>query len=194
MRALGLCLGLAAALSGCAGGVARPPQADTVADMALPADWATPGALAATAPDAAANQAWWLRFDGPLQLEISAHPKLLIGGLHIANAPGFDGGEFASMGEAHLALDLWPLLRMRLQIEELSGSDVHIRLQLKKDGRTNWTFNPPARKQDVALQPAPEQAGMAVGDMLALLDIKRVNLSNLLPSLVLSVALALLFG
>jgi uncharacterized protein involved in outer membrane biogenesis len=57
-----------------------------------------------------------VRFDGPMELEISARPKLRVGGLHIANAPGFEGGDFASLGEARLALDHWPLLQKRLQI------------------------------------------------------------------------------
>ncbi len=121
-----------------------------------------------------------VRFEGPLQLEVSARPKLRIGGLHIANAAGFTGGEFASMGEARLALNLWLLLRWHLQIEELAGSDVHVRLQLNKNGSSNWTFNSSGKKQEVALRPAPEQAAsMSVGDMLALLDIKRMSLEKL---------------
>lgn len=119
-----------------------------------------------------------VRFDGPLQFEVSAHPKLIVGGLHIANAAGFAGSEFASLGEARLALDLWPLLRMRFQIEELSGSDVHIRLQLNKEGRANWTFNPSKPKQEVA--PVTKQgSSMELGKMLARLDIQRVSLEKL---------------
>lgn len=117
-----------------------------------------------------------VRFDGPLQLEVSAHPKLHLGGLHIANAPGFGGGEFAALGAARLDLNLWALLRLRLQVEELSGSDVHVRLQLNKDGRSNWTFKPPAPQQQPA---AGGTDSMAVADMLALLDIKRVALDKL---------------
>ncbi len=73
-----------------------------------------------------------VRFEGPMELEISARPKLRVGGLHIANAPGFAGGDFASLGEARLALDLWPLLQKRLQIEEVTGSQVRVRLQIKR--------------------------------------------------------------
>lgn len=117
-----------------------------------------------------------VRFEGALQLEISARPKLHVGGLHLANAPGFSGGEFARLGEARLALNLWSLLRLRLQIEELSGSDVHLRLQLNKNGSNNWTFKSPAQEQ----QPVAGQAdSMAVADMLAQLDIKRVALEKL---------------
>ena len=121
-----------------------------------------------------------VHFDGPLQLEISAHPKLIVGGLHIANAMGFTGNEFANLREAQLALNLWPLLRLRLQIDELSGSDVHIRLQLNKNGSNNWAFNPSGQKQEVVQSPAREHAvSMEFGNLLARLDIKRVSLEKL---------------
>ena len=121
-----------------------------------------------------------VRFDGPMQLEISAHPKLKFGDVHIANAAGFAGGDFATLGEARLALDLWPLLRLRYQIEELSGSDVHIRLQIKKNGSSNWTFKPASQKQQTKPDPDTQQeAGRALEDLLARLDIKRVSLQRL---------------
>ncbi|MDO8991197.1 MAG: AsmA family protein [Sideroxyarcus sp.] len=113
-----------------------------------------------------------MQFAGALQFEISAHPKLRVGGLRIANARGFNGDEFASLGEARLELDLWHLLWGHLQIEELSGSDVHLRLQAHKDGSNNWTFK---RQAADANQPA------STGNhrLLALLDIQRVSLSKL---------------
>ncbi|HUX91852.1 MAG TPA: AsmA family protein [Gallionellaceae bacterium] len=121
-----------------------------------------------------------VRFDGPMLLEISAHPSLKVRGVHIANAAGFAGGDFASLGEARLALDLWPLLRMRLQIEELSGSAVRIRLQLKKNGSSNWTFNSPRQKNEEKADTATEQAAsIELKSLLARLDIKRVSLQNL---------------
>lgn len=121
-----------------------------------------------------------VRFEGPIKLEVSARPKLHVGGLHIANAPGFDREDFASLGDAHLALNLWALLRLRLQIVELSGSDVHVRLQLNKDGSSNWTFKSAGRKKSVA-QPSDAAAGDSaeLEELLARLDIKRVSLENL---------------
>lgn len=117
--------------------------------------------------------------EGALQLEISAHPKLKIGGMHIANAAGFEGGDFASLGEVRLALDLWPLLRLRFQVEELSGSDVRIRLQLKKNGQRNWTFNAGRNKKEIAPPAADSTDNLALESFLARLDIKRVALKNL---------------
>lgn len=116
-----------------------------------------------------------VRIEGPMQFELSAHPRLRVGGMYIANAAGMAGGDFASMGEARLALDLWPLLRMRFQIEELSGSDVRIRLQVNRNGSANWTFNKAKPEQAAAEQ----AASMELGSLLALLDVKRVSLENL---------------
>jgi len=126
----------------------------------------------------AKNMGREVSFDGPMQLEISAHPKLKIGGMHIANAQDFTGGDFVSLGEARLALDLWPLLRFRFQIEELAGSNVHIRLQLKKNGDVNWLLIPSALKlpeEHTKIQPAEN----GLQSVIARLDIKRVLLENL---------------
>lgn len=120
-----------------------------------------------------------VRFEGPMELEISARPRLRVGGLHIANAPGFEGGDFASLGEARLALDLWPLLQRRLQIEEISGSKVNIRLQRRADGSNNWTFIRPQRQAP----PPPTANGqppmISTGDALTMLDVQQVTLENL---------------
>lgn len=121
-----------------------------------------------------------VRFDGVMQLEISAHPSLKVTGMHIANAKGFPDKEFASLGEASLALDLWPLLRLRFQIEELSGSDVHIRLQLLKNGSNNWTFKSSIPQQTEVEPDATGQTDtLGLANILARLDIKRVSLEKL---------------
>jgi uncharacterized protein involved in outer membrane biogenesis len=121
-----------------------------------------------------------VRFEGPMEMEISARPKLRIGGLHVANPPGFGSEDFASLGEARLALDLWPLLfRKRLHIEELAGSDVHARLQLRADGSNNWTFRRPRQPAPKA-PPKPGAAPtMSADQAFALLDIQKVSLEKL---------------
>jgi uncharacterized protein involved in outer membrane biogenesis len=121
-----------------------------------------------------------VRLEGVIEMVISAKPKLRIRGLRIANPPGFGGGEFASLGEAHLKLDLWPLLFHRqLRIEELAGSNVTIRLQSKPDGSNNWALYRPIRSSAAparATGPTPtERAQQAV----ALLDIHQISLEDL---------------
>ena len=118
-----------------------------------------------------------VRFDGPIEMEISAAPRLRIGGLHIANAPGFGSEDFASLGEARLALDLWPLLfSKRLHIEELAGAGVEIHLQRHSDGSNNWTVRrqaPPAPRQP------PAASALRAEQALALLDIQKISLEKL---------------
>ncbi len=115
-----------------------------------------------------------VHFDGPMQLEISARPGLRLGGLTIANAPGFSGNEFASLGEARLKLNLWALLAGRMEIEKLSGSQVRAHLQVNAAGN-NWTFKPASAPRN-----EPAQAGNTdIGALLARLDIERIALENL---------------
>ena len=133
------------------------------------------GRTAAVFSDALGRE---VRFEGPMELEISARPKLRVGGLHIANAPGFTGGDFASLGEARLALDLWPLLRRRLQIEEVTGSQVRVRLQSSVDGANNWTFLR-ARRGAQQRATVPGTSAANADRALALLDIQQVTLENL---------------
>jgi uncharacterized protein involved in outer membrane biogenesis len=120
-----------------------------------------------------------VRFEGPMEMEVSARPKLRIGGLHVANPPGFGDEDFASLGEARLALDLWPLLfKHRLHIEELAGSDVHVRLQVHPDGSNNWTFRRPLPNEVKSPQPAATPS-MRADQALALLDIRKISLDKL---------------
>ena len=120
-----------------------------------------------------------VRFEGPMEMEISARPKLRVGGLHVANPPGFGDEDFASLGEARLALDLWPLLfNQRLHIEELAGSDVDVRLQVRTDGSNNWTFR--RSSQAASNTPGPGATSSRRADRaLALLDIQNISLEKL---------------
>lgn len=117
-----------------------------------------------------------VRFDGALQFDLSAQPKIRIGGLHIANAPGFAGRDFASLGEARLALDLWPLFHFQFKVDELSGRDGVANLQINSAGKNNWTFQP-SRKKDT--QPVENKATLEVDNVLAHLNIQRIALDNL---------------
>ncbi len=120
-----------------------------------------------------------VRLDGPLVLEISARPRLRVGGLHVANASGFEGGDFASLGEARLALDLWPLLiERKLRIEELSGTAVRARLQRHRDGRNNWTFAPRVAAPAPAAR-SSSSSPIGAEEAVSALDIQRISLDQL---------------
>ncbi|MGD2141534.1 MAG: AsmA family protein, partial [Burkholderiales bacterium] len=124
-----------------------------------------------------------VRFDGPMEIEVSARPRLRVGGLHIANAPGFGGGDFASLGEARLAVDLWPLLfEKQLRIDELAGNDVQIRLQSRDDGSNNWTLYRPTRAtgtESASRTRSGPGTSVSAGQAATLLDIQRIVLEQL---------------
>lgn len=121
-----------------------------------------------------------VRFEGAMQYEVSAKPSLHVGGLHIANATGFPGSEFASLGDSRLELNLWSLLRLRLEVDELTGREVQIRLQSKKDGSNNWAFKPTLQNKEANKPPhAVNGSGMDLDNLLTRLDIKRVSLEDL---------------
>ena len=92
-----------------------------------------------------------VRLEGPLELVPTLRPSLRIGGVHIANPPGFSQPEFASLGEAHLQLDLPAALRGQVLVHEIGAKEVRARLEQAADGRVNWAFELPAPQQ----QPGP---------------------------------------
>ncbi|MGH8632176.1 MAG: hypothetical protein ACREU7_15620, partial [Burkholderiales bacterium] len=116
-----------------------------------------------------------VRFVGPMELELSGRPKLRVGGLHIAGPEGSANRDFASLGEARLALDLWQLVHRRLHVQEISGRDVKLRLERRADGTNNWTFDLPQVKGP----PAEAQAPAAAAADLPIIHIQRVSLERL---------------
>ena len=81
-----------------------------------------------------------VRLDGPARLTLSLRPTLRVGGVSIANPPGFDSPDFVRIGELHVAMELLPLLQDEVRVSELRGRDVTLRLARAGDGRGNWSF------------------------------------------------------
>ncbi|HTS55038.1 MAG TPA: AsmA family protein, partial [Burkholderiales bacterium] len=93
--------------------------------------------------------------EGPLALIPTLRPTLTVGGVGVANPPGFSGPEFAHLGTAHIRLELLPLLRNEIRIVDVEAEDVRIRLEQTADGRANWDFSSPP---SVPEQPQPATA------------------------------------
>lgn len=131
----------------------------------------------ATAASAALGRK--VALEGPLRMRVSLRPSLEIGGIRIEAPDGFPNREFASLGNARAEVDLYLLLRDRLEIERLEASDVRVRLERLKDGRTNWTFTLPERaREKEATTPGPRDgAGSAVPDVG--LEVKKLALRNI---------------
>src|SRR5215813_8457715 len=79
--------------------------------------------------------------EGPLRLTIGLRPELTVGGIVVANPPGFSSPQFATLGRAHMLVELWPLLRNEIRVLEMNAEDVHVRLEEAADGRVNWSFS-----------------------------------------------------
>ena len=100
-----------------------------------------------------------VRLEGALELVPTLRPSLKIGGVRIANPPGFSEPDFASLGEAHLQLDLPAALRGQVLVHEIGAEEVRARLEKAPDGRVNWRFDllkPPPQKPQAAPGAGPE--------------------------------------
>ena len=102
------------------------------------APWRGPIAQAAT--EALGRQ---VTLQGPLELIPTIRPTLTVGGIRVANPPGFSTPEFASLGRARMRLELLPLLRREIRIVEIDAEDVRVRLEQRADGHANWEFSLP---------------------------------------------------
>ncbi len=101
--------------------------------------------------------------EGPVELSLGLRSALRIGGLKIANPPGFSGAEFATLGDVKAQVDLVPALRGRLRIQSLEAENVRVRLERAVDGRFNWDFGALLGVTDAEATPVPEDdAGPAV--------------------------------
>jgi hypothetical protein len=112
-------------------------------------------AIGAVASDALGRP---VTLDGPLELVLGLRTRLEVGGIRIANPPGFATPAFAELGAARAEVDLWPMLRGRLRIRTLDAANVKVRLERAADGRANWTFD----ALSAAPEPDDQGAGVAV--------------------------------
>ena len=94
-----------------------------------------------------------VRLEGPLELVPTLRPSLKVGGVHIANPPGFSQPEFASLGEARLQIDLPAALRGQLLVHEIGAKEVRARFEQTAEGRVNWAFELPAPQQQDRKRP-----------------------------------------
>jgi uncharacterized protein involved in outer membrane biogenesis len=115
--------------------------------------------------------------EGPLELHLSLRPSLRVGGIRIANPPGFGTPEFASLGAAQLRLELRPLLRHQLRIMEVSADDVRVRLEKLPDGRANWQFAlPPSAHAPDQPTPRADRAEKVRLEAISRVAFRHINL------------------
>lgn len=128
--------------------------------------------LSAAATDALARP---VAFEGPLELRLSPHPSLRVGGIRVGNPPGFSSPEFASLGDARIELALTPALRGALRLRAIEARDATIRVERAADGRVNWQFGA------LGAARAPESAGTPSSPGSARdirLEVERIDIRN----------------
>lgn len=98
-------------------------------------------------------------------VKISIFPTIAasVGGVTVANPPGFDGPYMVEAGELRGSVRLMPLLSRRVEVKELAFVDAKVSLQKLADGQTNWVFTPAPSSQPAPPRPAGEQKGFNGG-------------------------------
>ena len=112
--------------------------------------------------------------EGPLTLIPTLRPTLKVGGVRIANPPGFSAPQFASLGQARLRLELLPLLRNEIRVGKVEAEDVRVRLEEAADGRLNWNFGSPS-STPAAPQPVASAAPPVRIEAIASVEFRNIN-------------------
>ncbi|MCU0804108.1 MAG: AsmA family protein [Burkholderiales bacterium] len=128
--------------------------------------------LSAAATDALARP---VAFEGPIELRLSLHPSLRVGGVRVDNPPGFASREFARLGDVRIELALAPALRGALRFRAIEARDARIRVERTVEGKVNWQFG----ALGSAREPEPTRASPVSDDGRALhLEVGRIDIRN----------------
>ncbi len=85
-----------------------------------------------------------LQIEGDLELQLFPCCSVALGRTALGNPPGFPEAPFASVENASLSLQVWPLLlRREVLIGRVSLDGLDVNLLRGADGRTNWEFDAP---------------------------------------------------
>ena len=77
---------------------------------------------------------------GTAKLSVFPTISARIEGAQVANPDGYDGDYMIEAGELKANVKLWPLFSRRVEVGEISLSDVTVRLQRLPNGEANWEF------------------------------------------------------
>ncbi len=93
-----------------------------------------------------------LSIDGDISLTLLPSPALSVRGVRLANLPGAENPDMASLRSLDVLVAFAPLLEGRIQVRSLELVEPTIRLEVLPDGRRNWEFAPAdtAASQDAA--------------------------------------------
>jgi AsmA protein len=110
------------------------------------------------------------KINGAIDLSVFPWIGLALGDLRLGSPSGFGETDLLSVGRFEARVRLIPLLSRRIEIQRIVLEAPAIALVKKKDGRTNWQFQPPAppkgKKTPRPEAPAPE-ANLALASLTA---------------------------
>ncbi|HLF59455.1 MAG TPA: AsmA family protein, partial [Alphaproteobacteria bacterium] len=99
---------------------------------------------------------------GNISLSVLPAPTLSVRDVTLANLPGAQDPNMASLKALDVRVALGPLLDGKIRVESIALVDPVITLEVLKDGRRNWDFAPPSPKpagETGGAEPAPAAKG-----------------------------------
>ena len=88
-------------------------------------------------------------------LSLSVFPSLVIetGAIRVENPQEFGGGDFVSLKQAALHLELMPLISGKVRVDKVTATDMTVLLVKDKNGRGNWEFGQEKQVAEAPAQP-----------------------------------------
>lgn len=90
-----------------------------------------------------------IRIDGPIRLSVIPRVALELSEVGVANKPGAEARELASLDKLHLVLKLMPLLSGEVEVDSFVLDRPVIDLEIDKDGKGNWVLAEAVKKAKV---------------------------------------------
>ncbi|GDY28030.1 hypothetical protein AHAT_39200 [Agarivorans sp. Toyoura001] len=81
-----------------------------------------------------------VQISGEINLELSFRPAINVEQIEIANPSGFSEPYFAQVRQASMQIDVLPLLRRHLQIDQILLDGFYLELIRAESGENNWQF------------------------------------------------------
>ncbi|HED17218.1 MAG TPA: AsmA family protein, partial [Gammaproteobacteria bacterium] len=129
-----------------------------------------------------------LNIEGDLSLSFFPWFGIEIGKTELGNTPGFDGKVFAKIDQVSVNVQVLPLLREQLVIDQVILDGLSVKLMRNAQGKTNWDDmvsavvpnKKPSRKKssEKNFQKEMQEHHKGMGDLMKGLDIGGIKVSN----------------
>ncbi|MEM7024685.1 MAG: AsmA family protein, partial [Pseudomonadota bacterium] len=92
-----------------------------------------------------------VRIDGEIDVTLLPAITFSVRDVHLANPPGFEAADLASIEEIRGRIQVWPFFGRRIHVDQLVVRGLDVALEVNREGRENWSFEPtaaPPRAED----------------------------------------------